>query len=192
MNAVVREAPESLARIRQILFGADRADARSVATLRAVGVPRLVHLYGPTEVTVCASWHEVKEVAGTDVTVPIGRPINNTEVYVLDDRGLLLPMGVVGELYLGGAGLARGYVNDAAQTAERFVPHPFAKQPGERLYRTGDLGRWRMDGELEFVGRVDEQVKLRGYRIEPGEIEQALREHGAVQDAVAVVRSVLR
>jgi amino acid adenylation domain-containing protein len=187
LNAVARVAPESLAGIKQILFGAERADVRSVAAVHALGGPGLVHLYGPTEVTVCASWYEVKEIAATDATVPIGRAINNTDVYVLDEHGQLLPAGVVGELYLGGAGLARGYVNDAAQTAEQFVPNQFAKSAGARLYRTGDLARWRADGELEFVGRVDEQVKLRGYRIEPGEIEQALREHVAVQDAVVVV-----
>ncbi len=188
-NALARQVAPALAAVPQVLFGGEQVDARSVATVQAAGVRRLVNLYGPTEVTVCASWHEVQEVASPEVTVPIGRPINNMEVHVLDERGQLLPVGVVGELYAGGAGLARGYVGDAAQTAERFVPHPFAKNAGERLFRTGDLVRRLGDGELEFVGRVDEQVKLRGYRIEPGEIEHALREHEAVQDAVVVVRS---
>ncbi len=187
-NALARQAAPTLAAVKQVLFGGEQVDVRSVAAVQAAGAGRLVNLYGPTEITVCASWHEVKQVASTDVTVPIGRPINNTEVHVLDERGQLLPVGVVGELYAGGAGLARGYVGDAAQTAERFVPNAFAKNAGERLYRTGDLARWNVDGELEFVGRVDEQVKLSGYRIEPGEIEQALREHEAVQDAVVLVR----
>ncbi len=158
--------------------------------LAALRETEFINGYGPTEVTTFSCTHRVRQTAAEswERGVPIGRPINNTEAYVLDERGQLLPVGVVGELYLGGAGLARGYVGDAAQTAEKFVPHAFAKRAGERLYRTGDLVRWRADGELEFVGRVDEQVKLRGYRIEPGEIEQALREHEAVQDAVVVVR----
>ena len=187
-KTLAREPALARAGVKQLLFGGERADVGSVLAAQAAGGWRLINLYGPTEVTVCATWYEA-QLAGTAVTVPIGRPLNNTEVYVLDERGELLPVGVVGELYVGGAGLARGYVADAAQTAERFVPHPFAQRAGARLYRTGDLGRWNAAGELEFVGRVDEQVKLRGYRIEPGEIEQALREHEAVQDAVVVVAS---
>jgi non-ribosomal peptide synthase protein (TIGR01720 family) len=159
--------------------------------LTALPATEFINGYGPTEVTTFSCTHRLRETAGEswEHGVPIGKPINNTESYVLDEQEQLLPVGVVGELYLGGAGVARGYVGDAAQTAERFVPHAYARREGERLYRTGDLVRWRVDGALEFMGRVDEQVKLRGYRIEPGEIEQALREHEAVQDAVVVVHA---
>src|ERR1700677_1134463 len=147
----------------------------------------LHNLYGPTEASIDVSRWECENDDARDV-VPIGRPIANTEMYVLDGGMEAAPVGVSGELYIGGAGLARGYLNRPSLTAERFVPHPFSREGGERLYRTGDIGKWRRDGELEYAGRVDEQVKIRGYRIEPGEIEAALREIAGVREAVVVAR----
>ena len=116
--------------------------------------------------------------------VPIGRPIANAEMYVLDARQQLVPVGVVGEIYVGGAGVARGYHQRPALTAERFVPHPFAQHPGTRLYRTGDLGRFLPDGNVEYLGRADEQVKVRGFRVEVGEVEAVLRQHTEVRECV--------
>ncbi|HET7462077.1 MAG TPA: amino acid adenylation domain-containing protein, partial [Longimicrobium sp.] len=147
---------------------------------------RLVNAYGPTEATVCATLHECRDDEAGDP--PIGRPLAGTRIHLLDRAGEPVAPGVVGELYLGGAGAARGYRNLPALTAERFVPDPFGGEPGARLYRTGDLGRWRADGTLDFVGRADAQVKVRGYRIEPGEVEAALAEDPAVGQAVVVAR----
>jgi non-ribosomal peptide synthetase component E (peptide arylation enzyme)/acyl carrier protein len=146
-------------------------------------VQRVYNLYGPSEDTTYSTY---ALIGRNDTHVSIGRPISNTQVYVLDGDLSPVPIGVGGELYIGGAGLARGYLNRAGLTGERFVPSPFGD--GERLYRTGDLVRWRADGELEFIGRIDHQVKIRGYRIELGEIEAALRGHGGVEDAVVVAR----
>jgi aspartate racemase len=146
----------------------------------------LVNFYGPTEATISSTYWICRQSDQRPV-VPIGRPAGNAQVFVLDRRMNAVPIGVPGELYIGGAGLARGYLNQAGLTAERFVPSPFG-QPGERLYRTGDQARWSPDGNLEYLGRADHQVKLRGYRIELGEIEAALGRHPQVTQAVAVVR----
>jgi len=145
----------------------------------------LWHMYGPTETTV---WSSIRPLESGSGPVPLGGPIANTSFYVLDPRGRPVPVGVAGELHIGGHGLARGYRRRPELTAEKFVPDPFSGQPGARMYRTGDLLRWRPDGTLEFLGRIDHQVKIRGYRIELGELESVLREHPAVRETVLVAR----
>ena len=145
----------------------------------------LWNMYGPTETTIWSSISELKEEM---VSVPIGRPIANTQIYLLDPHLQPVPIGVPGELYIGGAGLARGYLNRPELTAERFIPDPFGEDVGARLYRTGDLARYLPDGAIEYLGRLDQQVKVRGYRIELGEIEAVLREQEAVQEAVVLAR----
>jgi amino acid adenylation domain-containing protein len=146
----------------------------------------LWNLYGPTETTIWSSVDRV--VPDPDQVVPIGRAIANTSLYVLDAQLRPVPIGVTGELYIGGAGLARGYLNRPALTAERFLPDPFSGLSGGRIYRTGDLARWRSDGRLECLGRVDHQVKIRGHRIELGEVESVLARHPSVSQAVVVAR----
>ncbi len=148
---------------------------------------RLYNEYGPTEATVGCCVHELGSADGGAGPLPIGRPIAGLRLHVVDEHMQPLPVGVTGELLLGGAGLARGYLRRPALTAERFVPDPFAAEAGQRLYRTGDLARYRADGTLECLGRRDRQVKIRGFRVELGEIEQTLRRHPAVRDAVALV-----
>ena len=147
----------------------------------------LVNLYGPTEATIDAASARCPS-SGTGQTVPIGRPISNTQLYLLDASLQPVPVGVPGELYLGGEGLARGYLRRPELTAERFLPHPFSGSPGARLYRTGDMARYLPDGSVEFLGRRDSQVKVRGFRVELGEVEAALAKHPAVREAVVVVR----
>jgi amino acid adenylation domain-containing protein len=145
----------------------------------------LWNLYGPTETTI---WSSVARVEPSEGSVPIGRPIAETQMYVLDSRLRPVPVGVTGELYIGGAGVARGYWNRPGLTSERFLPDVISKTPDARLYRTGDLARWRSDGSLECLGRVDHQVKIRGYRVELGEIESAIARHPAVSEAVVTVK----
>jgi acyl-CoA synthetase (AMP-forming)/AMP-acid ligase II/aryl carrier-like protein len=145
------------------------------------------NVYGPTETTIWSLTHRLR--AG-DERIAIGAPIANTEIHVLDEAMRPVPVGVAGELYIGGAGLARGYWNRASLTAERFVPAPFRGQPGRRLYRTGDQVRYLADGSLEFLGRLDQQVKVRGFRIELGEIEAVLNEFPGVRQSVAALRQV--
>jgi acyl-coenzyme A synthetase/AMP-(fatty) acid ligase/aryl carrier-like protein len=148
---------------------------------------RLINHYGPTEITVgCSTFEIVEDIARIRV-LPIGRPIANTRLYILDGQMEPVPIGVAGELYIGGAGVARGYSNRADLTAERFVPDGFSGDGG-RLYRTGDLCRYLADGNIEFLGRNDDQVKIRGYRIELGEIESRLSEHADVREAVVIAR----
>jgi len=147
----------------------------------------LFNEYGPTEGTVWSTVYEMQP-RQDETLVPIGKPIPNSRVYLLDSAGRLAPVGMPGEIYIGGAGIARGYLDRPELTAERFTPDPFSKVPGKRLYRTGDLARYRANGNIEFRGRSDNQVKLRGYRIELGEIEATLAQHGAVRECAVVLR----
>ncbi|MBF6651245.1 non-ribosomal peptide synthetase, partial [Methylobacter sp. BlB1] len=146
----------------------------------------VVNNYGPTENSVVSTSCTVP--AGGEGLPPIGKPIANTRVYLLDDHLTPVPVGAVGELYVGGAGLAKGYLNQPELTAERFIANPFSHDPQARLYKTGDLGRWREDGSIEFLGRNDFQVKIRGFRIELGEIEARLADHPAVRETAVLAR----
>jgi amino acid adenylation domain-containing protein len=148
-------------------------------------VAELWNLYGPTETTV---WSTIEQVGRDANEISIGRPIANTRVDILDSSGEAVPIGIVGEICISGAGVARGYLGRPGLTAERFVPDPRADVPGQRMYKTGDLGRWTAQGKLQCLGRADQQLKIRGFRIEPGEIEAALRDNTAVQEAVVVSR----
>ncbi|WP_405859833.1 amino acid adenylation domain-containing protein [Streptomyces sp. NBC_00090] len=177
--------PAALPHLESILCGGE-ALTPDVAAAWSPG-RRLLNGYGPSECAVAATLFSVEPGARYD-NVPIGRPIPNTSVYVLDDRLRPVPPGVTGELYLGGDGVGRGYIGRPGLTAERFVADPFGG-PGTRLYRTGDLARWNPDGTLEFAGRADDQVKIRGFRVEPREVENVLLRHEAVAEAAVVVQA---
>jgi aspartate racemase len=182
--------PDSL---RLVVFGGERAMPERLAQWRRIvgNRVRLLNGYGPTETTVVATYcdlTEPSEAYQSPREVPIGRPIGNVQTYVLDPYYNLVPVGIRGDLYIGGAGLARGYLNRADMTAEKFVPNPFSNKPNARLYKTGDLARYLPNGNIEYHGRIDDQVKIRGFRIELGEIETLLAQHPAVQDAVVLVR----
>ncbi len=185
-NALVDADVWIFAGVKTLLTGGERCSVSHFNRLReAHPALRLVHVYGPTENTTFTSFHPVAQV-GVERDVPIGQPISNTCIYILDENLEPLPIGVPGELYTGGEGVARGYLGRPGLTAERFVPDPFSGREGARLYRSGDLARWKPDGTIEFLGRVDEQLKVRGYRIEPGEIEAALRSRARVKEALVV------
>jgi hypothetical protein len=176
--------------LREVITAGEQlvATPQIAALLDAVPGCRLVNHYGPTETHVATAHALPARTAGWELLPPIGRPVPNVRVYVLDRALGPAPIGVAGELYIGGVQVARGYLDRPALTAERFVPSPFGPVPGARLYATGDRARWRADGEVEFLGRADGQVKVRGYRVEPGEIETALRQRGEVRDCAVVVR----
>ena len=185
------EQLEGLSQVEQLLAGGDVLSVHHVEKYLAAidgSERRLINGYGPTENTTFTCCHVMDRQTRLNGSVPIGRPITNTQVYVLDAEMQVAPVGVVGELYIGGAGLARGYFNQSELTAERFVPHSHSMDAGERLYRTGDMVRWHENGVLEFIGRVDGQVKIRGFRIEVGEIEAVLAGHHGVREAVVLVR----
>ena len=181
--------PEAFARLRFLLSGGEQSEPHSFARLlQHAGPEHLIHCYGPTETTTFAATYEVKEVPPRAKSIPIGGPISNTQIYILDRQGEPVPIGVVGEIHIGGAGVARGYLNRQELTADRFVVDPFAKRAEAQMYKTGDLGRHLPDGNIEFVGRNDFQVKIRGFRIELGEIEARLAEHPEVREAVVLAR----
>ena len=181
--ALQQPLPEGLG-LRAMLTGGDRLHSGPSAPLPF----QLINHYGPTENTVVSTCGLVEVASPGHPPPPIGRPIDNVQVYVLDANGNLVPPGVVGELFLGGSSLARGYLNQAGLTAQKFVPNPFSDEPGSRLYASGDLVRYLPDGDLQFIGRNDNQIKIRGFRIELGEIEAVLRRQPAVDEAVVVVR----
>ena len=172
------------ATLHTVLSGGEALDRELAEELCRTGA-RVWNMYGPTETTIWSAIHPVESGSGP---VLIGRPIANTSMHVLDGHRAVVPVGVAGELYIGGAGVARGYRNRPELTAERFVPDPFSDLPTARLYRTGDQVRRRPDGSLEFRGRLDEQVKIRGHRVECGEVEAALRTHAGVREAAVVAR----
>ena len=188
-HQMVEEQLDQLQNVRQLLAGGDVLSVPHVIrALEQLPRTQLVNGYGPTENTTFTCCHRITAPPLAGRPVPIGRPIANTQAYILDAHLQPVPLGVPGELYTGGDGLARGYLNRPELTREKFVPHPFSPQSGARLYRTGDLARWLPDGSIEFLGRIDRQVKIRGFRVEPGEIEAVLMTHPAVKECVVVVR----
>jgi amino acid adenylation domain-containing protein/non-ribosomal peptide synthase protein (TIGR01720 family) len=182
--------PEDAAQSTRVLIvGGEALYAESLHFWRgAAPAMRIINEYGPTETVVGCCVYEIKQNDSITGPVPIGRPIANTELYILDKYLHPVPIGVVGELHIGGAGVARGYLNRPELTAERFWPNPFSKGPGARFYKTGDRARYLRDGNIEFLGRADDQVKIKGYRVELGEIESALAEHPWLVDSVVVAR----
>ncbi len=180
--------PEQFPTLKVVVSAGEKCTPEIARKWKKV-VKHFVNGYGPTEATICTTTFEVP-TDFTSTSVPIGRPIPNMRTYVLDASGNLVPQGVPGELYIAGIGLARGYLNRSDLTAERFVPDPFSNQPGARMYRTGDLVRLLKDGNLEFIDRVDEQIKIRGYRVELGEIESVIESSEQVKDAVVVAKKV--
>jgi len=185
---IADEDPACLSGALDVWTGGEFVPPEAVRrVLKACRGTAIRNVYGPTETTTFATYYTAQSLADGETSIPIGKPLDNVRVYVLDGGLLPVPAGVVGELYIAGAGLARGYLGRAGLTAERFVACPFGGR-GERMYRTGDLAKWRADGVLEFVGRADAQVKIRGYRIEPGEVEAMLSRHADVSHCAVVAR----
>ena len=167
----------------EVIVGGEELPKKLLDELKKICKGKIYNMYGPTETTI---WSLIQELTHKE-KVDIGRPIFNTNVYIMNQYQNLNPIGVAGELYIAGDGLARGYLNKPELTAEKFVSNPFV--PGERMYRTGDLARWLPDGNIEFLGRIDNQVKIRGYRIELGEIENCLLKHELVKEAVVIAKN---
>ncbi|WEN15094.1 amino acid adenylation domain-containing protein [Rhodanobacter sp. AS-Z3] len=188
-NQIADALTAVMPQLKTLITGGEAFDPTVIArVLKGPHPQRLLAAYGPTEATTFTTTYLIEGHARETKSIPIGRPISNARLYVLDAHRQPVPMGAVGELYIGGAGVALGYLNRPELTAERFLPDPFDARPDARMYRTGDLVRYLPDGNLVFMGRVDDQVKIRGYRIEPGEIEARLAEHPAVREVVVLVR----
>ncbi|GBD54546.1 non-ribosomal peptide synthetase [Microcystis aeruginosa NIES-298] len=201
-NQLANLVPQAFSSLRCLLFGGEAVEPKWVQEVLEKGAPqRLLHVYGPTENTTFSSWYLVENVASTATTIPIGKAIANTQIYLLDKNLQPVPIGVVGELHIGGMGLAKGYLNRPELTQEKFIPNPFEKDEvspptplnkggnePSKLYKTGDLARYLPDGNIEYVGRIDNQVKIRGFRIELGEIEALLNQNEAVQSSCVIVR----
>ncbi|MDY7077386.1 MAG: amino acid adenylation domain-containing protein [Chloroflexota bacterium] len=189
MSLLGEPLPESL---RLVIVGGEKASAERLAAWQKIAGANVVWMntYGPTEGTIVATSYEppAGEVWDVETGIPIGRPIANARVYLLDRNLQPVPVGVPGELCIGGTGVAQGYLNRPTLTAETFIPDPFSSEPGARLYKTGDLARYLPDGNVEFLGRVDHQVKVRGFRVEPGEIEAVLAQHPALRESVVAAR----
>ncbi|MBD2438978.1 non-ribosomal peptide synthase/polyketide synthase [Nostoc sp. FACHB-110] len=189
-NQLASFLPQAFSSLKYLLFGGEAVDPKWVQEVLEKGAPQqLLHVYGPTENTTFSSWYLVEELPTTATTIPIGRPISNTQIYILDQYLQPVPVGVAGELHIGGAGLARGYLNRPELTQAKFIPNPF---DNSKLYKTGDLVRYLPDGNIEYIGRIDNQVKIRGFRIELGEIEAILNQHEAVQTNCVIVREDTR
>ncbi|MBV1920605.1 MAG: amino acid adenylation domain-containing protein, partial [Pseudomonadales bacterium] len=189
-NALSKDVPDVFSGIDCVLFGGEACDPGQVAAVLAQeDCPKhLLHLYGPSENATLSTYYDVKEVLSGANTVPIGYPVANSTLYILDEKQRPVPLGVPGEIYVGGYGVAEGYLNRPDLTAEVFMEDPFSGQPNARMYKTGDLGRLLPGGAAEILGRIDDQVKIRGFRIELGEIEAAVNRLSDIADAVVVVR----
>lgn len=196
-NQTVSQIPHAFRSLKYLLFGGEMVNVDRVRSVLQQGKPQhLIHVYGPTENTTFSTWYEVQDVPENATTIPIGRAIANTQVYLLDANLNPVPTGISGEIYLGGAGLAQGYLNRSQLTVETFINSPFCLYPekpcpqNSKLYKTGDRAFYRPDGNLEFLGRTDHQIKIRGFRVELGEIESVLAQHPMLQTAVVVVHEV--
>lgn len=188
-NQIVQTEPAAFKGMSQVLVGGEALDPHWLSVALEHGPPkRLLNVYGPTENTTFTTWYLVERVPEGATTVPIGRPLANSLVYILDSHLNPVPIGVSGELHIGGSGLARGYLNSPDLTAEKFIPSPFGGETGARLYKTGDLARYRSDGNIEFLGRIDHQVKVRGFRVELGEVQVVLQQHSRIREAVVTTR----
>ncbi len=189
-NLMVDQRLEDLIPVRQLFTGGEFVSPRHFRLVHE-HLPNcaLYHVYGPTENTTFSTFYPVPKDHASFVSIPIGRPISNARVYILDETLRPVPAGESGEIYTAGDGVARGYLNNASETAEKFLPDPFAAKPNERMYRTGDLARWTEDGNVEFLGRIDNQVKILGHRIEPGEIETVLTMHQGVKHVSVVAQT---
>ena len=189
-NLMVDQRLEDLKPVRQLFTGGEFVSPRHFRLVHEQ-LPdcALYHVYGPTENTTFSTFYAVPKDHASFASIPIGRPVSNARVYILDETLRPVPVGESGEIYTAGDGVARGYLNNASETAEKFLPDPFAASPNERMYRTGDLARWTDDGDVEFLGRIDNQVKILGHRIEPGEIETVLTMHQGVKHVSVVAHT---
>ncbi len=188
-NQIAAENSSAFKTLDTVMFGGEMVDPSSVRKIALSEPPQnLLHVYGPTENTTFSTWYKVKKIAETDTNVPIGKPIANSTMYVFNKKIQVVPIGIPGELYVGGDGLALEYLKRKELTAERFIKNPFDPSGNSMLYKTGDLVRWLPDGNIEFLARIDQQVKIRGFRIELGEIESVLKTNPLLKDAVVLAR----